>query len=42
MFVLNSYVRSSKVLRRMFALFVPYYEIIRTDIWTVRIDLLTP
>lgn len=42
MFVLNIYVRCNKFLRRLFEVFVPHFGVVRTDIWTVRIDPLTP
>ena len=42
MFVLNIYVRCNKVLRRLFDVSVPHSGVVRTDIWTVRIDPLTP
>ena len=42
MFVLNIYVRCNKFLQRLFAVSVPHFGDVRTDIWTVRIDPLTP
>jgi len=42
MFVLNTYVRCNRVSRRLFAVAVPNVGVVRTDIWTVRIDPNTP
>ena len=42
MFVLNIYVRCIKVFKSLFVVSVPHFGVVRTDIWTVRIDPLTP
>jgi len=42
MFALNIYVRYNKVLQRLFAVSVPHFGVVRTDIWTVRIDPVAP